>query len=210
MGNRSVDFFEAQFQRQALEGERSLNPFETLALEHLSGRVLDLGCGLGNLSLAAARRGHAVVAVDASPTAIAHLRADAQRERLPIEVLQADLACWDVDRGYDTIVSIGFLMFLARPRALRLLRDLQEHVAPGGRAVVNVLVEGTTYMEMFEPGGCCLFGREELLQAFAGWRVLAWRHDSFPAPGETRKDFATLVAERPPVVPRGPSGRTEA
>jgi tellurite methyltransferase len=52
-------------------------------------------------------------------------------------------------------------------------------------------------MDMFDPERHCLFGREELLQAFADWKVLAWRHDSFPAPGGTLKEFATLVAERP-------------
>ncbi len=52
--SRSVEFFEAQFRRQIREGDFKLNPFETLALDYLRGDVLDLGCGLGNLALAAA------------------------------------------------------------------------------------------------------------------------------------------------------------
>jgi len=55
---RSVEFFDAQFQRQIREREYALNPFETLALDYLKGTVLDLGSGLGNVSLEAGRRSH--------------------------------------------------------------------------------------------------------------------------------------------------------
>jgi len=55
--NRSVEFFDAQFQRQVQDGDYQLNPFETLALNYLKGEILDLGAGIGNLSLEAAR-GH--------------------------------------------------------------------------------------------------------------------------------------------------------
>ena len=73
ISNRSIEFFDTQFQRQVQAREFVLNPFEEAALPYASGRVLDLGCGLGNLSVAAARRGCDVVAVDASPAAIEHL-----------------------------------------------------------------------------------------------------------------------------------------
>ena len=55
MTSRSVEFFGQQFDRQIAGGDYALNPFETLILPYLRGRVLDLGCGLGNLSIAAAR-----------------------------------------------------------------------------------------------------------------------------------------------------------
>ncbi len=193
-----VDFFERQFQRQVRETDFALNPFEQLALSHVAGSVLDLGCGLGNLSLEAARRGCSVTAVDASPTAVERIRAAALHERLPLEALQADLACFSIEQDYDTIVAIGLLMFFRKEQALRLLRQIGQRVRPGGRAIVNVLVEGTTYLEMFRPGEYYLFGANELEQAFAGWTLLVARRDSFPAPEGTRKEFTTVIAQKAP------------
>jgi hypothetical protein len=55
------------FNAQVRDKEYALDPFEILAPDHVKGSVLDLGCGLGNLSPEAGRRGQRVVAVDASP-----------------------------------------------------------------------------------------------------------------------------------------------
>src|SRR5262245_58201760 len=200
-GNRSVEFFEAQFRRQVQAHDYELNPFETRALDYLAGMVLDLGCGLGNLSLEAARRGHRAVAVDASAAACARVRADAEREGLPVRVIEADLGRWSIDGRYTTIACIGLLMFFRRERALELLLDIQRNVEPGGRAIVNVLVEGTTYLDMFQPGGYYLFGRDELEERFTGWRILSSVHETFPAPGHTRKEFSTVIAEKPRGTP---------
>lgn len=191
-----VEFFERQFQRQVRATDFALNPFEQLALPYIAGSVLDLGCGLGNLSLEAARRGCSVTAVDASPTAIERLCATALQEQLRLQPLQAELGCFRIEQDYDTIVAIGLLMFFGRERALALLRQIGQRVRPGGRAIVNVLVEGTTYLGMFKPDEYYLFGANELEQAFAGWTLLVARNDSFPAPEGTRKEFATVIAQK--------------
>ena len=196
MTRKSLEFFDTQFLRQVREHEYELNPFETVALEYLKGSILDLGSGLGNLSLEAGRRGHRVVAVDASATAIERINADAKRESLPVQAIQVDLETWTIDESYDTIVAIGLLMFFRREHALTLLCAVQEHVKPGGRAIVNVLIEGTTFMGMFDSNNYCLFGRDELEERFAGWTILSSEHQSFPAPEGTTKEFATLVAEK--------------
>jgi len=192
----TVDFFERQFQRQVREADFALNPFEQLALPYVAGRVLDLGCGLGNLSLEAARRGSSVTAVDASPTAVERVRTTARQERLPLQALQADLGCFRIEQDYDTIVAIGLLMFFRRERALEILRQIVHRVRPGGRAIVNVLVQGTTYLGMFKPDEYYLFGVNELEQAFAGWTLLVARHDAFPAPEGTCKEFATVIVQK--------------
>ena len=78
-----------------------------------------------------------------------------------------------------------------------MLRDIQAHVRPGGRAIVNVLVEGTTYVDMFTPGECYVFGCEELIDSFADWVIDAARYDESPAPGNTLKVFSTVIAQKP-------------
>jgi tellurite methyltransferase len=195
--NNSVKFFESQFQRQVLDQQYALNPFETLALNYLKGEVLDLGCGLGNLSLEAAKQGHRVVAVDASPTAVARIHADATREGLPVQVIRAEIEKWSIDRSYDTIVAIGLLMFFRHETAIRLLQAIQEHVKPGGCAIVNVLIDGTTYMGLFDLDNYCLFQQKELEERFAGWKIVESHNQTFPAPEATRKEFSTVIAEKP-------------
>lgn len=194
--NQSVTFFDTQFQKQLAGNDLALNPFENVALPFLRGRVLDLGCGLGNLSIKAARRGLEVVAVDASETAIKRIREVALAEDLKIDAIQAEIGRWPIAEQFDTVIAIGLLMFFKKADALSLLAEIQEHVADRGVTIINVLIEGTTYMGMFEPGNYHLFGIHELEERFKGWSILLSRHDSFDAPGNTRKEFATIVARR--------------
>jgi len=199
--NHSVRFFDAQFQRQAQGHDFELNPFERKALAHLHGRVLDYGCGMGNLAFAAAECGCSVLALDASPAAIAHIRRRAAAEALPVQAGLADLRDHVLDEDFDAVVSIGLLMFFDCPTALRALSNLQARVRDGGVAVVNVLVEGTTYLDMFEATAHCLFARSELESRFAGWTILHSELSDFEAPGGRNKAFATLIA-RKPGIPR--------
>ncbi|MCC6196054.1 MAG: class I SAM-dependent methyltransferase [Burkholderiales bacterium] len=195
--NASVRFFDEQFQRQVAAAEYALNPFELAALPHLRGEVLDYGCGLGNLAVEAARRGCSVTALDASPAAVTHIQAVARQTSLRLTAAEADLRNHEIAEDYDAIVCIGLLMFFDCPTAYRKLADLLAHVRPGGVAVVNVLTEGTTFMAMFAPEGHCLFKSDDLTQRFAGWDVLSSKTEIFPAPGGTRKVFATTIARKP-------------
>ena len=194
--NRSIEFFETQFRRQVEEKDFVLNAFEVLALKYLRGSILDLGCGLGNLSLEAGSRGHKVYALDASQTAVDRINDEANRNNLDVRAEQRDIANYVIDKNYDTVVAIGLLMFFPCDRAIELLSNIQECLNPGGIAVINVLTEGTTFMGMFHQNDYCLFEPNELTTRFSSWEIIKFSHDSYLAPESTTKDFDTIIAEK--------------
>lgn len=210
--NRSITFFDDQF-RACHEGKAlELNPFEALALPFLHGDLLDFGCGLGNLAFAAAARGCTVTALDASQAAIAHVSSRAAASGARVSARQADLREHALDGDYDCIVAIGLLMYFDCATAARLLAELQARVRPGGVAVINVLVEGTTYLAMFDPAAHCLFTAQSLQEQFSGWQIERLEMADFDAPGGTLKRFCTVVARKPtrepgPQLPGPPQSR---
>jgi tellurite methyltransferase len=195
--NRSIAFFNRQFEQQVKGPEPGLNPFEQAALPHLRGDVLDYGCGMGQLALVAARAGCSVLALDASEVAVAHLQRAAESEHLALTAGVADLRFHRLGDPFDTIVCIGLLMFFDCATAEQALAELEAHLRPGGTMIVNVLVEGTTYMDMFDTQSHCLFERDALTRRYAHWDVVLSELSDYPAPGGLNKAFATVIVRKP-------------
>ena len=100
-------------------------------------RVLELGCGLGLPSLAAARAGARVLATDLSPAAVALTAVNAERNGLLLDVAVADWAAPDALLAappWDLVVAADVLYGW---RAEHLLGELLPRlVAPGGAVLL--------------------------------------------------------------------------
>jgi tellurite methyltransferase len=194
--NRSIQFFDTQFRRQIKAAEYELNPFEQAVLPFISGRVVDLGCGLGNLAVAAAPQAASILAIDASPNAIDALSKKASELKLAINAEVADLSTYRLHGQFDTVVCIGLLMFFPPDLAHDWLERIKQATAVGGIVALNVLIEGTSYLDMFEPDNFTLFPANSLALSFAGWKLEYSNIQEFSAPNNSLKRFSTIVARK--------------
>lgn len=100
-------------------------------------RVLDVAAGAGGQSLAAARRGAAVLATDISPAILAHAAADAAAEGLTVTTRELDGEQLDVEpAAHDAVISRLGLIYL--PDRRRALAGVYRALAPGGRVAAIV------------------------------------------------------------------------
>lgn len=117
--------------------DQLLAPFVPLLLEEagpMAGRrILDVGCGAGALTLAAADRGGLCLGIDISAPLIEAARARADRQDAArAEFVRADAQTHRFDaHAFDVVVSRFGVMFFADPVAA--FRNLRTAVRPGGR-----------------------------------------------------------------------------
>lgn len=117
--------------------DRLLEPFVPPLLdeiEPLAGRrILDVGCGAGAITVAAAERGAFGLGVDISAPLIEAARERARRlGAAGARFVQADAQTRRFDSGsFDALISRFGVMFFADPAAA--FRNLRSAVRPGGR-----------------------------------------------------------------------------
>jgi SAM-dependent methyltransferase len=109
-----------------------------------AGTILELGAGSGRVTVALARGGHEVVAIDSSPAMLARLRSRAAA--LPkaagsrIEVRAGDLRDFDVKRKFPLVIA-AFNVFehlYTRGEVHAALERIAAHLSPGGALAFDV------------------------------------------------------------------------
>ena len=76
-------------------------------------KVLDLGCGGGNNSIALAKQGASVTGVDISEGQIIHARKNAEREGIEVNFIVSSMEDFAVDKSeYDVVISMAALGYI--------------------------------------------------------------------------------------------------
>nr|MBK7067299.1 methyltransferase domain-containing protein [Deltaproteobacteria bacterium] len=131
-----IDWGDGTYERTA---EQLIDATET-ALERAAlrpgERVLDLGCGSGNVALAAARRGGVVTALDPSTRLVAVAEARARAEGFTLRTAVGAAEALPFDGGaFELVLSVFAVIFSDAPE--RAAAEIVRVLAPGDRAVIT-------------------------------------------------------------------------
>ena len=183
---RRADWDERHRGQPAGEAE----PFLVAMLARIPrGVALDVAAGRGRNSLALARAGMQVAAVDFSPEAMRILAATARTERLAVWPVVANLDSFHLkDESFDAIVNINFLDRALFPEFVRALR-------PGGMLIADTfLVDQAAIGHPRDPR--FLLGHGELRALAGGLEVEEYREGEVTYPNGERAFRASIAARR--------------
>lgn len=99
-------------------------------------RILDAGCGAGQLSAEIAATGAKVLGVDSAPSMVAQARLNYPKARYPnLEFALADLTGFTAKEPFDAVFSNAVLHWVRPPE--EAAKRLADALRPGGRLVVE-------------------------------------------------------------------------
>jgi 2-polyprenyl-3-methyl-5-hydroxy-6-metoxy-1,4-benzoquinol methylase len=104
------------------------------------GRVLELGCGSGRLTIPIAQKGIDIVGADLSPSMLQSARAKGTAAGLQIPFVQTDMRQFDLGARFSTILIPGnsLLHLLTIKDLKQCFASVRRHLAPGGKLVFDV------------------------------------------------------------------------
>ncbi|WP_051662253.1 MULTISPECIES: daptide-type RiPP biosynthesis methyltransferase [unclassified Microbacterium] len=108
------------------------------------GRILELACGSGRLTVALGRLRRETVALDNSPRMLELLEGRAQRAGVTVLPVLGDMSAFEVDGSFGLIVLAATSITLLPPHRRRtMLEAVRAHLSPDGVFLVSVHSTGT-------------------------------------------------------------------
>jgi len=100
--------------------------------------VLDVGFGMGHWSVALARAGFQVTAVEISALAVEYLQAWAKEEGLLIEAFVCPAQGLPTDRAFDAVIANSVLDHMFKEEAEEAIRRIHTILRPGGLLLLGM------------------------------------------------------------------------
>jgi len=154
-------------------------------------RVLDIGCGEGRHSVAAAELGADVVAIDHDAMRLDAARAAAEQRGLTIDWRLADLTGEWPDLGQFDVVLV--FNYLDRGR----WHHFVDAVAPGGMMIVETFLRAQRELGWGPQSEEHLLRPGELARLVAPLEIVHGREVLEPVDSERWRAVASVVAQRP-------------
>ena len=153
-------------------------------------RVIDLACGEGRHSLAAAALGAEVVGVDCDAAKLAAARGRASAANLTVDWREADLeGPWPEFGSFDAVLVFNYLDRASMPR-------IQGLVAPGGRLIMETFLEAQREAGWGPTSERHLLRSGELIRLVAPLTVVHGREVFETVDAEHWRAVASVIAVR--------------
>ena len=144
-----LDWGDGDYSHTAVQLEQATERALALADVRKGERVLDLGCGNGNVTLAGAKLGAQLTAVDPSLRLL-----EAAQQRAQNEGIEATFHAGEgaripaTDDSFDAVIAVFSIIFA--PDAEACVREMWRVVRPGGRLVITSWVAEGAIFDMSE------------------------------------------------------------
>lgn len=132
--------------------QRSDIAFYVECCRECKGRILELGCGTGRITIPIAESGHDITGLDASPNMLAELRKKLlmkPRElQTRVNTVEGNMVNFALTEIFDLVI-IPFRAFqhvLTVADQLSCLRCIRRHLRPGGRLIFDVFQVNFKYL----------------------------------------------------------------
>ncbi len=132
------------------------------------GRILDIGCGNGRVSIALARLGYRVTGMDYSGSLLEEAQKKATRAGLDIEWVQADMREIGITNRFDAVVNLfsSFGYFTNEDEDVKTLQSAAKALKQDGKIIIDL--ENIFFISR----AALLYGRQTLyrpIEDHRGW-----------------------------------------
>jgi len=147
-----AEFFRIRYQhpdRPAITKEVVSHIIHTLNLRR-GNRILDLACGEGSKTLELARRGMNVVGVDIAKVLVDYGNESAQKENLPVKLIEGDMRDVRFNDQFDACIVISSFGLFDDSGNLKVLQTVEKALKHNGKFYIDLLNPFTRIKEREE------------------------------------------------------------